>query len=38
MGVIPVYFTINTWATKRGLTYQARGDEMTLATGVRPAK
>ncbi len=38
MGVIPVYFTINTWATKRGLTYEARGDEMTLVTGVRPAK
>lgn len=36
MGVIPVYFTINTWATRRDLVYEARGDEATLAMGLRP--
>ncbi len=37
MGVVPVYFTINTWATRKALTYVARGDETSLAMGVRPA-
>jgi peptide/nickel transport system substrate-binding protein len=36
MGMIPVYFTINTWATRRDLTYVARGDETSLAMGLRP--
>jgi peptide/nickel transport system substrate-binding protein len=36
-GVIPVYFTINTWASKKGFVYDARMDEATLATGFRPA-
>jgi len=36
MGMIPVYFTINTWATRRGLVYAARGDEASLAMGLRP--
>jgi peptide/nickel transport system substrate-binding protein len=38
MGLIPVYFTINTWATRRDLTYLARGDETSLAMGLRPKK
>ncbi len=38
MGVIPVYFTVNTWATRRDLTYAARGDETSLAMGLRPAR
>lgn len=38
MGVVPVYFTVNTWATKKGLVYEARGDELSLAMGLRPAK
>jgi peptide/nickel transport system substrate-binding protein len=38
MGLIPVYFTINTWATRRDLTYAARGDETSLAMGLRPRK
>jgi peptide/nickel transport system substrate-binding protein len=37
MGVVPVYFTINTWATKKGLVYDARADELSLAMGLRPA-
>jgi len=36
MGMIPVYFTINTWATRKDLVYIARGDESSLATGLRP--
>ncbi|MBN8872509.1 MAG: ABC transporter substrate-binding protein [Rhodospirillales bacterium] len=35
-GVIPVYFTINTWATKKGLVYDARLDELSLAMGLKP--
>jgi peptide/nickel transport system substrate-binding protein len=38
MGVVPVYFTINTWASKKAFVYDARMDELTLATGFRPAK
>lgn len=38
MGVIPVYFTVNTWATKKQFTYDARLDEISLAMGLRPAK
>ena len=38
MGVIPIYFTINTWATRKGFTYDARADEQTHAMGLRPAK
>jgi len=32
--LIPLYFAVNTWAMKKGLTYEARTDEMTLATSV----
>lgn len=35
--IIPLYFQQNTWAMRRGLTYEARTDEMTLATSVRRA-
>lgn len=38
MGVIPVYFTINTWASRKGLTYEARADEATIAVHLRQAK
>ena len=38
MGVVPVYFTVNTWATKKGLTYEARGDEQSFAMSLRPAQ
>ncbi len=29
--MIPLYFAVNTWAMRRGFTYEARTDEMTLA-------
>jgi len=35
VGMIPLYAMINTWATRKGLTYDARTDELTLAMGVR---
>lgn len=34
MGVIPLHFQINTWATRNGLTYEARSDGYTLAHNV----
>jgi peptide/nickel transport system substrate-binding protein len=37
MGVIPVYFTVNTWASRKGLVYRARADEISLATDLKPA-
>ncbi|MBE9605081.1 ABC transporter substrate-binding protein [Acetobacteraceae bacterium H6797] len=33
--IIPLYFQVNTWAMRKGLSYEARTDEMTLATSVR---
>lgn len=36
--IIPLYFQYNTWAVRRGLSYEARTDEMTLATSVRRAQ
>ena len=38
MGVVPVYFTINTWASRKGLVYEARTDETSLAMGLRPVR
>ncbi|NNG03406.1 MAG: ABC transporter substrate-binding protein [Inquilinus sp.] len=36
-GLLPLYYQYNTWALRKGLAYEARTDEMTLAMGVRPA-
>ena len=33
--LIPLYFQVNTWAMRRGFAYEARTDEMTLATSAR---
>jgi oligopeptide transport system substrate-binding protein len=35
--IIPLYYQINTWATRKGLTYVARSDEYSLAQFVTPA-
>jgi peptide/nickel transport system substrate-binding protein len=32
--IVPVYHPVRTWAMRKGLTYKARSDEYTLATGV----
>ncbi len=34
VAIIPTHFQVNTWAAKKGLSYIARTDEYTLATGV----
>ena len=36
--VIPLYQLVNSWALRKGLTYEARMDERTVAMGVRPAQ
>jgi peptide/nickel transport system substrate-binding protein len=35
--LIPLYFQVNSWAMRRGVTYEARTDEMTLAFSARHA-
>ncbi len=37
LGVIPLHQITNIWASRRGITYDARADERTVATGARPA-
>lgn len=37
VGVIPLHIQTNIWATRRGITYTARADELTLAQDARPA-
>ena len=34
-GIIPLHYQVNTWAGKKGLVYEARTDERTMAMGVR---
>lgn len=36
-GIIPLHFQVNTWGTRKGLTYEPRTDEYTLAMSVKPA-
>jgi peptide/nickel transport system substrate-binding protein len=36
--LIPLYFQVNTWAMRRGIAYEARTDEMTLAFSARRAQ
>ena len=37
MIMIPLLQLVNTWATRRGVTYEPRMDERTTAMGVKPA-
>lgn len=34
LAIIPSHYQVNTWAARKGLKYQARSDESTLAMGV----
>jgi peptide/nickel transport system substrate-binding protein len=34
LGIIPLHYQVNTWATRKGLAYTPRTDEYTLATNV----
>ena len=36
--VIPLYQLVNAWALRKGLTYEARMDERTVAMGGRPER
>jgi peptide/nickel transport system substrate-binding protein len=36
VAVLPLFHQINVWAMRRGLSYEARVDSLTLAMGVRP--
>ena len=36
-GIVPLYFQINYWATRKGFAYTARSDERTLAQFLKPA-
>jgi peptide/nickel transport system substrate-binding protein len=36
-GIVPLYYQVNTWATRRGVVYSPRQDEYSLAFFVRPA-
>jgi peptide/nickel transport system substrate-binding protein len=36
LGIIPLHHQINTWATRKGVTYTPRIDEYTLAFQFRP--
>jgi peptide/nickel transport system substrate-binding protein len=37
LAIIPLHHQVNIWATRRGFTYNARNDERTMATELRPA-
>lgn len=37
-GILPLQFEMALWAMRKGLTYAARADQMTLAQFVKPAK
>ncbi len=34
LGIIPLHYQVNTWASRKGLKYLARTDEQTLYTGI----
>ena len=35
-GLIPIHYEVSTWATMRGMKYEPRTDQYTLATGLKP--
>ena len=37
VGIVPLQYTVNTWAARKGLTLVPRFDELTLATEIKPA-
>ena len=34
LGIIPLHYQVNTWASRKGLKYLARTDEQTLYSGI----
>ena len=37
LATIPVFYLKGAWGLRQGLTMEPRGDQYTLATGIRPA-
>ena len=37
VGLVPLHFLVNTWATRNGFAYDARSDELTMVAGLTPA-
>jgi len=38
VGLIPIHYEVSTWGTAKGFRYEARTDQYTLATGLKPVK
>jgi peptide/nickel transport system substrate-binding protein len=38
VAIIPLHHQVNIWAARRGLSYEPRSDERTLAMSLRPAR
>ena len=38
VGLIPIHYEVSTWGTAKGYRYEARTDQYTLATGLKPVK
>ena len=38
VAIIPLHHQVNIWATRKGLTYNARNDERTMVMELRPSK
>ena len=36
VGLVPLYFLVNTWAARNGFAYDARSDELTIAASLTP--
>ena len=36
--ILPLYYQVNVWALRRGLAYEGRADDQTLAWGMTPAR
>jgi peptide/nickel transport system substrate-binding protein len=36
LAIIPLHHQVNIWATRRGLSYNARNDERTMVMELRP--
>jgi peptide/nickel transport system substrate-binding protein len=37
-GLLPLHFEVSVWAMKKGLTYEGRADQITIAQNVHPVK
>jgi peptide/nickel transport system substrate-binding protein len=38
VGLIPLHYEVSTWATSKGMKYNARVDQYTLAMDLKPVK